>query len=128
MENTEKPKLIVRYMQLQGQLVPLQQRRKPKQDMIDKGDDHPRKNRETKQNSKDRNTRRNKTSRYGRNKTVGVSLLKSEQKPATRAIRKNFISTELMANYCKTIGHKYPDHHCSKCYGEDNIILAVNLE
>ncbi|KAG5615189.1 hypothetical protein H5410_015013 [Solanum commersonii] len=25
-------------------------------------------------------------------------------------------------------GHKYPDHNCSKCYGEDNIIPAVNLE
>ncbi|KAG5590275.1 hypothetical protein H5410_040789 [Solanum commersonii] len=57
-----------------------------------------------------------------------LSLLKPEQKPTTSAIRQNFISTELMANYCKTIGHKYPDHHCSKCYGEDNIIPAVNLE
>ncbi|KAG5576592.1 hypothetical protein H5410_056726 [Solanum commersonii] len=51
-----------------------------------------------------------------------LSLLKPEQKPTTRAIRQNFISTELMANYCKTIGHKYPDRNCSKCYGEDNII------
>ncbi|KAG5614970.1 hypothetical protein H5410_014794 [Solanum commersonii] len=57
-----------------------------------------------------------------------LSLLKPEQKPITRAIRQNFISTELMANYCKTIGHKYPNHHCSKCYGENNIIPAVNLE
>ncbi|KAG5583137.1 hypothetical protein H5410_053764 [Solanum commersonii] len=57
-----------------------------------------------------------------------LSLLKPEQKPTTRAIRQNFISTKLMANYCKTIGHKYPDHNCSKCYGEDNIIPAVNLE
>ncbi|KAG5601360.1 hypothetical protein H5410_032730 [Solanum commersonii] len=57
-----------------------------------------------------------------------LSLLKPEQKPTTRAIRQNFISTELMANYCKTIGHKYPDHQCSKCYGEDNVIPAVNLE
>ncbi|KAG5590116.1 hypothetical protein H5410_040630 [Solanum commersonii] len=57
-----------------------------------------------------------------------LSLLKPEQKPTTRAIRQNFISTELMKNYCKTIGHKYLDHHCSKCYGEDNIIPAVNLE
>ncbi|KAG5615160.1 hypothetical protein H5410_014984 [Solanum commersonii] len=57
-----------------------------------------------------------------------LSLLKPEQKPTTRAIRQNFISTELMENYCKTIGHKYPDHNCSKCYGEDNIIPAVNLE
>ncbi|KAG5610148.1 hypothetical protein H5410_021429 [Solanum commersonii] len=57
-----------------------------------------------------------------------LSLLKPEQKPTTRAIRQNFISTELMENYCKTIGHKYPDHNCSKCYGENNIIPAVNLE
>ncbi|KAG5570177.1 hypothetical protein H5410_059943 [Solanum commersonii] len=57
-----------------------------------------------------------------------LSLLKSEQKSTTRAIRQNFISTEIMSNYCKTIGHKYPDHQCSKCYGEDNIIPAVNLE
>ncbi|KAG5610147.1 hypothetical protein H5410_021428 [Solanum commersonii] len=28
----------------------------------------------------------------------------------------------------QTIGHKYPDHQCSKCYGEDNVILAVKLE
>ncbi|KAG5599143.1 hypothetical protein H5410_030513 [Solanum commersonii] len=39
-----------------------------------------------------------------------LSLLKSEQKPTTRAIRQNFISTEIMTNYCKTIGHKYLDH------------------
>ncbi|KAG5581704.1 hypothetical protein H5410_052331 [Solanum commersonii] len=51
-----------------------------------------------------------------------------EQRPTTRAIRQNFISTEIMTNYCKTIGHKYPDHQCSKCYGEDNVIPAVNLE
>ncbi|KAG5581049.1 hypothetical protein H5410_051676 [Solanum commersonii] len=30
--------------------------------------------------------------------------------------------------YCKLIGHKYPDHICSKCNGEDNIIPDVNLE
>ncbi|KAG5614954.1 hypothetical protein H5410_014778 [Solanum commersonii] len=34
----------------------------------------------------------------------------------------------IMANYCKTIGHKYPDHQCLKCYGEANIIPAVKLE
>ncbi|KAG5614952.1 hypothetical protein H5410_014776 [Solanum commersonii] len=33
-----------------------------------------------------------------------LNLLKQEQKPTTRAIRQNFISTEIMANYCKTIG------------------------
>ncbi|KAG5615107.1 hypothetical protein H5410_014931 [Solanum commersonii] len=72
--------------------------------------------------------RRNKTSRYGRNKTVGIKPTKTRTKPTTRAIKQNFISTELMANYCKTIGHKYLDHQCSKCYGEDNIIPTVNLE
>ncbi|KAG5580249.1 hypothetical protein H5410_050876 [Solanum commersonii] len=30
--------------------------------------------------------------------------------------------------YCKLIGHKYPDHICSKCNGEDNIIPDVDLE
>ncbi|KAG5580408.1 hypothetical protein H5410_051035 [Solanum commersonii] len=57
-----------------------------------------------------------------------LSLLKPEQQPTTRAIRRNFISTEIMENYCRTIGHKHPDHQCSKCYGEDNVIPAVNLE
>ncbi|KAG5631068.1 hypothetical protein H5410_002785 [Solanum commersonii] len=57
-----------------------------------------------------------------------LSLLKPEQRPTTRAIRQNFISTEIMANYCRTIEHKYPDHQCSKCHGEDNVIPAVNLE
>ncbi|WMV30253.1 hypothetical protein MTR67_023638 [Solanum verrucosum] len=54
-----------------------------------------------------------------------LSLLKPEQQPTTRAIRRNFISPEIMTNYCKTIGHRYPDHQCSKCYGEDNVIPAV---
>ncbi|KAG5614946.1 hypothetical protein H5410_014770 [Solanum commersonii] len=57
-----------------------------------------------------------------------LSLLKPEQKPTTRAIRQNFISPEIMANYCRTIGHKYSDHQCSKSYGEDNVIPAVKLE
>ncbi|KAG5594439.1 hypothetical protein H5410_035671 [Solanum commersonii] len=30
--------------------------------------------------------------------------------------------------YCKLIGHKYTDHICSKCNGEDNIIPDVQLE
>ncbi|WMV45942.1 hypothetical protein MTR67_039327 [Solanum verrucosum] len=57
-----------------------------------------------------------------------LSLLKPEQQPTTRAIRKNFISSEIMTRYCKTIGHKYPDHQCSKCQGEDNVIPDVQLE
>ncbi|KAG5631067.1 hypothetical protein H5410_002784 [Solanum commersonii] len=35
---------------------------------------------------------------------------------------------EIMVNYCRTIGHKYPDHQCSKSHDKDNVIPAVNLE
>ena len=57
-----------------------------------------------------------------------LSLLKPEQIPTTRAIRKNFISANLMTRYCKLIGQKYPDHICSKCEGEDNYVPNVQLE
>ena len=57
-----------------------------------------------------------------------MSLLNPEQQPITRAIRKNFISEEIMTRYCKIIGHRYPDHQCSKCQGEDNVIPDVQLE
>ncbi|WMV18570.1 hypothetical protein MTR67_011955, partial [Solanum verrucosum] len=57
-----------------------------------------------------------------------LSLLKPEQQPTTRAIRKNFISSEIMTRSCKTIGHIYPDHQCSKCQGEDNVIPDIQLE
>ncbi|KAG5604835.1 hypothetical protein H5410_026327 [Solanum commersonii] len=30
--------------------------------------------------------------------------------------------------YCKLIGHRYPDHICSKCNGKNNIIPDVQLE
>ncbi|KAG5599883.1 hypothetical protein H5410_031253 [Solanum commersonii] len=50
------------------------------------------------------------------------SLLKPEERPTTRALKAEFISKELLTRYCKLIGHKYPDHICSKCNGEDNII------
>ncbi|WMV24183.1 hypothetical protein MTR67_017568, partial [Solanum verrucosum] len=33
-----------------------------------------------------------------------LSLLRPEQQPTTRAIRQRFISPEIMANYCRTIG------------------------
>ncbi|WMV46276.1 hypothetical protein MTR67_039661 [Solanum verrucosum] len=46
-----------------------------------------------------------------------LSLLKPEEQPITRAIKKGFISNELLTRYCKLIGHKYPDHICSKCNG-----------
>ncbi|WMV37541.1 hypothetical protein MTR67_030926 [Solanum verrucosum] len=57
-----------------------------------------------------------------------LSLLKSEERPTTRALKTGFISKELLTRYCKLIGHKYPDHICTKCNGEDNIISDVQLE
>ncbi|KAG5599735.1 hypothetical protein H5410_031105 [Solanum commersonii] len=57
-----------------------------------------------------------------------LSLLKLEERPTTRALKAGFISTELLTRYCKLIGHKYPDHICLKCNGEDNIIPDVDLE
>ncbi|KAG5581119.1 hypothetical protein H5410_051746 [Solanum commersonii] len=57
-----------------------------------------------------------------------LSLLKLEEQPITRALKKGFISNELLTRYCKLIGHKYPDHICSKCNREDNVIPDVQLE
>ena len=57
-----------------------------------------------------------------------LSLLRPETMPTTRAIRKNFTSSNLMTRYCKLIGQKYPDHICSKCEGEDNYVPDVQLE
>ncbi|KAG5575989.1 hypothetical protein H5410_056123 [Solanum commersonii] len=57
-----------------------------------------------------------------------LSLLKPEERPTTRALKVGFISAELLIRYCKLIGHKYPDHICSKCNGEDNVIPDVQLE
>ncbi|KAG5605288.1 hypothetical protein H5410_026780 [Solanum commersonii] len=51
-----------------------------------------------------------------------------EERPTTRALKAGFISTELLTRYCKLIGYKYPDHICSKCNGEDNIIPDIELE
>ncbi|KAG5586985.1 hypothetical protein H5410_047419 [Solanum commersonii] len=56
------------------------------------------------------------------------SLLKPEERPTTRALKAGFISAKLLTKYCKLIGHKYPDHICLKCNGEDNIIPDVQLE
>ena len=56
-----------------------------------------------------------------------LSLLKPEDQPTTRALKKGFISEELLVRYCKLISNKYPDHRCSKCNGEDNVIPAVDL-
>ncbi|KAG5609564.1 hypothetical protein H5410_020845 [Solanum commersonii] len=55
-----------------------------------------------------------------------LSLLKRKNN-LQRAL-KGFISKELLTRYCKLIGHKYPDHICTKCNGEDNIIPNVQLE
>ncbi|WMV09882.1 hypothetical protein MTR67_003267 [Solanum verrucosum] len=57
-----------------------------------------------------------------------LSLLKPEERPTTRALKVGFISAELLTRYCKLIGHRYPDHICSKCNGEDNIMPDVQLE
>ena len=57
-----------------------------------------------------------------------LTLLNPEKKPIARAIREKFILEELLTRYCKLIGHKYPDHQCSKCNGEDNIVPEVQLE
>ncbi|KAG5609764.1 hypothetical protein H5410_021045, partial [Solanum commersonii] len=48
-----------------------------------------------------------------------LSLLKPEEQPITRALKNRFISNELLTRYCKLIGHKYPDHICSKCNGDN---------
>ncbi|KAG5594831.1 hypothetical protein H5410_036063 [Solanum commersonii] len=57
-----------------------------------------------------------------------LSLLKPEERPTMRALKTGFISKELLPKYCKLIGHKYPDHICTKCNGKDNIIPDVQLE
>ena len=57
-----------------------------------------------------------------------LSLLKPEATPTTRAIKQGFIYEELMTRYCKLVGHKYPDHICSKCNQGDDIIPEVLLE
>nr|XP_019066492.2 uncharacterized protein LOC109118908 [Solanum lycopersicum] len=43
-----------------------------------------------------------------------LSLLQPEEQPSTRALKKGFISEELLVRYCKLISNKYPDHKCSK--------------
>jgi len=57
-----------------------------------------------------------------------LSLLKPEERPTTRALKAGFISPELLTRYCKLIGHKYPDHLCTKCNGEDNVIPDFQLK
>ncbi|KAG5598537.1 hypothetical protein H5410_029907, partial [Solanum commersonii] len=50
-----------------------------------------------------------------------------KERPTARALKARFISIELLTRYYKLIGHKYPDHICLKCNGEDNIISDVDL-
>ncbi|KAK4706909.1 hypothetical protein R3W88_033529 [Solanum pinnatisectum] len=57
-----------------------------------------------------------------------LSLLKPENIPTTRAIRKNFISSALLTRYCTTISSKYSEHICSKFHGEDNNVPTIQLE
>ncbi|KAG5586204.1 hypothetical protein H5410_046638 [Solanum commersonii] len=78
---------------------------------------------------------------YANKRIIGISTIIQEltnnylngnviwkERPTTRALKVGFISSELLTSYCKLIGHKYPDHICSKCNGEDNVIPDVQLE
>ncbi|XP_023802514.1 uncharacterized protein LOC111943869, partial [Cyanistes caeruleus] len=56
------------------------------------------------------------------------SLIKPEEIPMTRAIKKNYITENLLPRYCKLIGPKYQEHICTKCNGEDNIVPEFNME
>ncbi|KAG5611083.1 hypothetical protein H5410_022364 [Solanum commersonii] len=55
-----------------------------------------------------------------------LSLLKRKNNLA-RALKAGIYFKELLTGYCKLIGHKYPDHICTKCSGEDNIIPDVHI-
>ncbi|KAG5631244.1 hypothetical protein H5410_002961 [Solanum commersonii] len=52
----------------------------------------------------------------------------SKERSTTRALKARFISPKLLIRYCKLIGQQYPDHLCSKCNGDDNVISDVQLE
>ena len=71
---------------------------------------------------------RSKTSRYGRSPEMDFTLLKPKFTPTTRALKKGFISEELLTKYCKLIGHKYPEHICSKYNEADDTIPEVLFE
>ena len=57
-----------------------------------------------------------------------ISLLKPEEEPMTKAIRKGIISENSMEQYCRIIGRNYTDHKCTRCSGPSNYIPDVNLE
>jgi len=61
-------------------------------------------------------------------KNWAISLLKPEQEPMTKAIRKGIISADSMEQYCRYIGRNYTDHECTRCSGPSNYIPDVNLE
>ncbi|KAG5605296.1 hypothetical protein H5410_026788 [Solanum commersonii] len=64
----------------------------------------------------------------GQQKEICKIEIPTEEQPTTRALKVGFISAELLTRYYKLIGHKYPDHMCSKCNGEDNIIPHAQIE
>ena len=69
-----------------------------------------------------------KKNRYGRSPAMDFIVIKTRRTTYNKSIKKEFISEELLVRYCKLIGNKYPDHRCSKCNGEDNVIPDVDLE
>ncbi|KAG5595092.1 hypothetical protein H5410_036324 [Solanum commersonii] len=71
---------------------------------------------------------RNKTGRYGRNKAVGIKPTKTGTKPATRAIRQNFISRangKLLQNYRTQISGPQPAQNATE---KTISFQIVNLE
>ncbi|KAG5631245.1 hypothetical protein H5410_002962 [Solanum commersonii] len=78
---------------------------------------------------------------YANKRIIGISTIIQElannylngnaiwkERPTTRVPKAGFISPKLLTRYCKLIGHKYLDHLCSKCNGDDNVISDVQLE
>ncbi|KAG5585841.1 hypothetical protein H5410_046275 [Solanum commersonii] len=77
---------------------------------------------------------------YARKRVIGIATILNEL--STNYLSENSVWSYIreqtmiysnsreadMEEIRQTIGHKYPDHQCSKCYGEDNVIPAVNLE
>jgi hypothetical protein len=57
-----------------------------------------------------------------------ITFMKPDDEPATRAIRKGFLSPQLLVKYCKRIGQLYPDHACSKCKGNNSEVPDVSIE
>ncbi|KAG5631679.1 hypothetical protein H5410_003396 [Solanum commersonii] len=67
---------------------------------------------------------------YARDQLMIYSNSRELRKADMDEVRDGFYHylSQLLTRYCKLIGHKYPDHMCSKCNGEDNIIPDVQLE